>query len=416
MTNTHTADMARLAADTRIGYSFEQAFYTSPDVFAADMETIVSRKWIVAGHVAQVPNRGDYFLFRIGGEQIIIIRESDSSVRAFFNVCRHRGSTICANDSGNAKKLVCPYHAWTYGLDGALQAARLMPEDFVKADNGLFACHIRVFQGLIFVNMTDEEPDDFDMTFGDMEPILRYHGMADARIAHIGRYPTTANWKLVVENFFECYHCVPSHPEFCSMHAAETLVAVGAGPSSGPVDAVASFTPKLKAWEEKAARLGRPIGTIDEPPTTSHLRMLMQRMNGEGRASETQDGRAPAPLMGQRVAPDGGRMHLSFSPFSQIIADDHFAVLMLFTPRTAQSSDVDLIWLVDGKTTAGDVDVDKMVWGWDRTTIQDKKITEANQDGIGSSRYRPGRYSDQERSVVTFQKWYLNQFGLERAD
>lgn len=415
MTETASELMHRLAAKTRVGYSFEQEFYTSEEVFKADFERVISRKWIVAGHVSRIPHKGDYFLFRIGAEQIIVIRENEDSVRAFFNVCRHRGSTICAAESGNAPRLVCPYHAWTFGLDGRLLAARLMPDDFDKAANGLFACHVRVFHGLIFINLSEDEPDDFDATFGDMGPILDYHGIADARIAHAGSYPTDANWKLVVENFFECYHCVPSHPEFCSMHAPESLVAVGAGPSSGPADAIASFTPKLKAWEEHAAALGRPIGNIDEAPDSSHLRLMMQRMNKDGWQSETRDGTPPAPLMGKRKVADGGRMHLSFSPFTQIVADDHFAILFQFTPRSALYSDVEMIWLVDGRAREDEVDIDKLIWGYHATTTQDKVITEANQTGILSSRYRPGRYSDQEGSVIKFQKWYLNQFGEARA-
>ncbi|MEQ1497215.1 MAG: aromatic ring-hydroxylating dioxygenase subunit alpha [Novosphingobium sp.] len=408
--------MQRLAANTQVGYSFEREFYVGDAVFEADMAQIISRKWLLAGHVSRIPDKGDYFLFRVGSEQIIVIRENEASVRAFFNVCRHRGSTICQADSGNAPKLVCPYHAWTFGLDGKLLAARLMPEDFDKAENGLNACHIRVFHGLIFINMSEGEPDDFDATFGDFGPILDYHGLAQARIAHAGSYPTTANWKLVVENFFECYHCVPSHPEFCSMHAADSIVAVGAGPSSGPADAVASYMPKAQAWEASASALGRPTGNIDDAPDSSHLRLLMQRMNKQGWAAETQDGTAPAPLMGQRSQADGGRMHLSFSPFSQIVADDHFVILFQFTPRSALESDVEMIWLVDGRASEAEVDVAKMIWGYHATTSQDKVITENNQAGILSSRYRPGRYSDQEGSVIKFQKWYLNQFGQSRAE
>ena len=416
MTERPVELMRRLAANTRVGYSFDQEFYTDDTVFEADMEHVISRKWLVAGHVSRIPNRGDYFLYKIGSEQIIVIRENDTSIRAFFNVCRHRGSILCSDESGNKKLLVCPYHAWSYSLDGRLIAARLMADDFDKADNGLFACHVRLFHGLIFINMSEDEPDDFEATFGDMGPILDYHGIADARIAHAGSYPTTANWKLVIENFFECYHCVPSHPEFCSIHGAESIIAVGAGPSSGPADAIASFAPMLRAWEERAAALGRPIGNIDDAPESSHLRLMMQRMNKEGWASETQDGSAPAPLMGKRTQADGGRMHLSFSPFTQIVADDHFAILFQFTPRSALASDVEMIWLVDGRAREDQVDIDKMIWGYHATTTQDKVITENNQTGIMSRRYRPGRYSDQEGSVLKFQKWYLNQFGLERAE
>jgi phenylpropionate dioxygenase-like ring-hydroxylating dioxygenase large terminal subunit len=416
MIENSTQLMQRLAANTRVGYSFDQEFYASEAVFKADMDQIISRKWLLAGHISRIPNKGDYFLFRVGAEQIIVIRENAESVRAFFNVCRHRGSTICQAESGNAPRLVCPYHAWTFGLDGRLISARLLPEDFDKAENGLHTCHIRVFHGLIFINMSEDEPDDFDATFGDMGAILDYHGMVDARIAHAGSYPTTANWKLVVENFFECYHCIPSHPEFCSMHPAESLVAVGAGPSSGPADAIAAFAPKQAAWEASAAALGRPVGTIDDEADSSHLRLLMQRQAKDGWAAETQDGTAPSPLMGKRTAPDRGRMHLSFSPFSQIVADDHFVILFQFTPRSALESDVEMIWLVDGRATEDDVDIEKMIWGYHATTTQDKVITENNQAGIMSSRYRPGRYSDQEGSVIKFQKWYLHQFGLDRAE
>lgn len=411
MTEKQTEYMQRLMNDVRVGYSLPQEFYTSDAVFKTDMDMLISRKWILAGHVSRIPNKGDYFIFHVGSEQIIIIRENEERIQAFFNVCRHRGSTICQAESGNVPRLVCPYHAWTFALDGKLINARLMPEDFNKAENGLIACHIRLFHGLIFINMSERAPPDFDETFGDMGPILDYHGLAHARIAHAGSYPTTANWKLVVENFFECYHCVPSHPEFCSMHAAESLVAVGAGPSSGPAEAVADFTPQLKAWEERAAALGRPIGTIDEPPESSHLRLMMQRMNKPGWASETQDGTAPAPLMGKRSAPDGGRMHLSFSPFSQIVADDHFTILFQFTPRSALATDVEMIWLVDGRSSVDEIDIQKMIWGYHATTSQDKVITENNQAGIMSSRYRPGRYSDQEGSVIKFQKWYVKHFG-----
>jgi phenylpropionate dioxygenase-like ring-hydroxylating dioxygenase large terminal subunit len=409
----HTAQkslIASLAAETRAGYSLDQRFYCDDEVFAADMREVVSRKWIVAGHIAQVRRKGDYFLFKVGHESIIVVRSDESTVSAFYNVCRHRGSVICTEPEGRVTRLTCPYHAWSYGLDGALLAARLMPDDFSKADNGLHACHLRVFHGFIFVNLSRGAPVDFDATFGDLAPYLDFHGFADAKIAHRESYPTDANWKLVVENFVECYHCSPSHPEFCSMHPPEALIAFGAGPSSGPADAVDAYLPTVKAWEQRAAALGRPIGTVDDGPDSSHLRLLLQRTIREGFDSETQDGRPAAPLMGKRVDFDKGRMYLSFSPFTQLVATNDFAVLFQFSPRSTLATDVELLWLVDGK--AAHVDVPRMIWGWDRTTRQDKVITENNQLGILSTRYQPGRYSEHEKRVVTFQQWYLAQFGL----
>lgn len=413
MIETRAQMMQRLAAATRAGYAFDREFYCSDAVFEADIDTVVGPKWTMAGHVGQVPNKGDFFVFKIGGEQIIIIRENAGSIRAFYNVCRHRGSLVCSAASGNAPKLVCPYHAWTYGLDGALLSARLMPDDFDKKDNGLIPCHVREYFGFIFINLAPGAPDDFDATYSDMAAILDYHGFADARVAHRAAYPTAANWKLVVENFLECYHCQPAHPEFCSMHPAEALVAVGAGPSSGPGDAVAAYMPVLAAWEQRVAALGRPIGNIDDSPDSTHLRLVMQRTIREGYASETRDGSAASSLMGKRTEWDGGRMHLAFSPLSHVVACNDFAILFQFTPRTTMLTDVDITWIVDGK--AENPDVAKMVWAWDVTTVQDRQITEDNQAGIRSKRYTPGRYSDQERGVANFQKWYLNQFDGVRA-
>jgi Rieske 2Fe-2S family protein len=405
--------IAPLAARTVRGYSLDRAFYCDDAVFAADMEQVIGRKWIVAGHIDRVPRKGDYFLFRIGNESIIVVRSGEATINAFYNVCRHRGSLVCAESSGRVARLTCGYHAWTYGLDGALIAAPLMPADFSKKDFGLHRCHVRVFYGFIFINLSDEEPVDFDASFADLAPYLDFHGFADAKIAYTQSYPTTANWKLVVENFVECYHCASAHPEFCSMHPPEALLAFGAGPSSGPTDAVEKYLPTVKAWEERAAALGRPIGTVDDDPQSSHLRLLLQRTIRAGFETETQNGRPASTLMGKRREFDQGRMYLSFSPFTQLVATNDFAVLFLFTPRTTMHTDVDLYWLVDGKTT--DVDVKRMIWGWDETTKQDKRITENNQAGILSKHYQPGRYSEQERRVVTFQQWYLAQFGYPLA-
>ncbi|GAC1675294.1 MAG: aromatic ring-hydroxylating dioxygenase subunit alpha [Steroidobacteraceae bacterium] len=405
--------IAPLAAATKLGFSLDRKFYCDDAVFAADMDGVIGRKWIVAGHIDRVRQKGDYFLFKIGTESIIIVRSDESTINAFYNVCRHRGSLICTNPQGHLARLTCGYHAWSYGLDGALLAARLMPADFSKKDNGLHRCHVRVLHGFIFINLSDQTPVDFDAAFADLGPYLDFHGFSGAKIAHAESYPTAANWKLIVENFVECYHCAPAHPEFCSMHPPEALVAFGAGPSSGPPDAVENYLPIVKAWESRAAMLGRPIGTIDDGPESSHLRLLLQRTIRQGYDSETQDGRPASSLMGKRLGFDQGRMYLSFSPFTQLVATNDFAVLFLFTPRSTMLTDVDLYWLVDGN--ASEVDVKRMIWGWDETTKQDKVITENNQAGVLSKHYQPGRYSEQERRVVTFQQWYLAQFGHSLA-
>ena len=176
-----------------------------------------------------------------------------------------------------------------------------------------------------------------------------------------------------------------------------------------PAEAVEKYLPTVRAWERRAATLGRPIGTVDDGPASSHLRLLLQRTIREGYDSETENGRPASSLMGKRLDFDQGRMYLAFSPFSHVVATNDFAVLFRFTPRSAMHTDVDLYWLVDRNAT--EIDIERMIWGWDRTTLQDKEITQNNQAGIRSKRYEPGRYSEHERRVVTFHEWYFEQFG-----
>lgn len=384
-----------------------RSYYCDDEAFALDMQKVVKRKWLLVDHCSRIPEAGQYFVYQLGQESIIVIRDLDLTINAFFNVCRHRGSLLCLEKQGKRKRLTCPYHGWTYGLDGSLKAARYMPEGFNPAEHGLFKCHIRVHHGFIFLNLSSDQATDFDDEFAVFEPHLSFHGFASARIAHRQSYPTLANWKLVVENFLECYHCAPAHPEFCSRHPREALIAMGAGPSSGPVAEVEKFAPVLKAWEQQAAKLGRPIGAVDDDEFSSHMKFLLQRPHRSDIKSETEDGQPVACLMGERSEFDLGRMHLSFSPFNHIIAGNDFAALIIFSPQEAMKTDVEIIWLVDGK--ADSVDVERMIWMWDVTTRQDKIITENNQRGINSSRYQPGPLSQQELRVNTFSRWYANQ-------
>ena len=119
-----------LIKEHKPGFTLPQAFYTDEEIYQLDLEKIWHRNWLFAGHVSRIPNTGDYFLFEMDRESLIIIRDKNETIHAHFNVCRHRGSAVCLKAAGNAQQLVCPYHHWSYNHDGSLGSARMMSEDF----------------------------------------------------------------------------------------------------------------------------------------------------------------------------------------------------------------------------------------------------------------------------------------------
>ena len=212
--------LIKLISDQKENFPLDQQFYTDPSIYDIDLETFFYNQWIFVGHESQIKNTGDYFLFEIGNESIIIIRDKNSNINCFYNVCRHRGSHICIEKEGKTKKLVCPYHAWAYDLAGNLISARMMDEKFIKKDWNLNKCSSKVYEGLIFINLS-ENPDDFNKFINPVKDFIELHGLSRSKIALKKTYPTSGNWKLTLDNFHECYHCLPAHPEYCQVHSKE---------------------------------------------------------------------------------------------------------------------------------------------------------------------------------------------------
>ena len=190
---------------------------------------------------------------------------------------------------------------------------------------------------------------DFDATFGDLAPYLDFHGFADAKVAHSQSYPTDANWKLSSRTSSSATTARRRTRNSCSMHPPRGAgrlrrrTELGTRRSGGQIPADAQGL-----GGARGGSLGRPLGTVDDGPESSHLRLLLQRTIREGYESETQDGRPASSLMGKRLGFDQGRMYLSFSPFTQLVATNDFAVLFLFTPR----STITPTWICSGWSTA----------------------------------------------------------------
>ena len=209
--NTTNTMLAELEA-RRPGMSLDRKFYTDPEFHRLDLETLFYRDWLFAGHDCEIPAPGDYFTMQIGDYPIIVIRGRDGEIRALHNTCRHRGSRVCPAAKGAAKRLVCPYHQWTYDLDGSLIRARHQDGGIDKAQFGLKPVHCESAAGYIFICVAPVAPS-FEPFRAQLARYAAPHRLADARIAFESTIVENGNWKLVWENNRECYHCAANHPE-----------------------------------------------------------------------------------------------------------------------------------------------------------------------------------------------------------
>ncbi|MBV9568177.1 MAG: aromatic ring-hydroxylating dioxygenase subunit alpha [Hyphomicrobiales bacterium] len=402
----HTSAIAETAA-ARIAdivrrqpkaHSLHQVLYDSADAFQHDMERIFLRHWLLAGHESSAPNPGDWFLHEMAEESIIILRGKDRELRAFVNVCRHRGSRICRTATGHAAVLVCPYHAWSYELDGSLRAARHMPGDFDKSGHGLKPVHLAVMEGLVFISLA-ERPLSLDKARSAISATYAAYGWGSAKVAHRETYVVAANWKLAVENYLECYHCTPAHPEYSKLHALER-----------PLDEIAELNAGMEA---RGRALGVKVGTVDHrvASSTGEASVFTFRYAlYDGVKTGAPDGEPVAPLMGKFNDYDGGVTSTHFAPSSFFIAYPDHGVLYRFLPLTAKSSALELVWLVRGDAREGeDYDPDKLTWLWKVTTEADKRITEDAQKGVSSRFYEPGPYAPTEPNAIAWIAWYLGE-------
>ncbi len=399
-----SVDLEEIVKAAKPGLTLEQKFYTSEAVLNRDLSCVFGRNWLYAGHVARIPAPGDFFTFELGDESLIIIRDEKEQVWAVWNVCRHRGSRICTEPAGSARALVCPYHQWAYAKDGRLLKARLMQDSIPPGDYDLARAKVRILEGLIFVHL-GAEPQDFAEFQRLMEPRLHQHDLQSARLAHIRTYGIKANWKLVVENSRECYHCGVGHPQYCR--------AVGFAAAIG--------SPNL-AQQDTALRQPRPSGEHDldieraEVPFTPHGWYHFRRFSlRPGFVTESMDGRPVAPLMGSLPGWDSGSFAIVTLPNLLLEANSDYVMTLRITPTGSQQTSAEVCWFVRGDAREGfDYDVHHLTEFWRLTSEQDWKLCEDNQLGVNSSRYVPGPYGPDERGVEHFVRWYLHQLRSEQ--
>ena len=388
-----------LIASHRPGYALEQRFYTDAEVYDLEIDRIVLRNWILAGHQSELQKPGDFKILNVASESAIIVRGSDGALRAFANVCRHRGSLICLESSGHVGEFSCPYHGWMYDIDGNLTAARSMPGDFDKSTHGLHPLSLEVIHGLILVCFS-EHPPRVEGARRDLAEAMSLFDFDNLRVAAHKTYEIAANWKLAIENYQECYHCATAHPEYARMH---TLMV-------DPKRRVALQEKML----EKMGTCGLPKISIDRIDTKAAPGEIGYGYSRsalfDGYLTGSRDGKPVAPLLGKLKDYDAGASDLTLGAFSFLLAYSDHVVCYVFTPVDPCNCKCEIYWLVRGDAEEGrDYDVSALTWLWDVTTRADKTIIVNNWKGVHSRFYTPGPFSGMESMERRYVEWILRE-------
>ena len=381
-------------------WSLDQRFYKDDSIFDLEKHHIFFNSWIFIGHESQIPDKGDYFVYKLLDEEIIVVRNKEKKVKAFFNVCRHRGSRVCLEKKGNASRFSCPYHSWTYNLDGKLLGAKSLREGIDKSTLGLHPCNIESVSGMLLINLSDN-PQSLINLKNDLREPFEMFGFKDLKVAAHKNYPIASNWKLAVENYQECYHCGPAHPEYSLSHSLKIE------DEPGFDEAQEKMMNNLESCGLKDIEVNKDFSNKD---TDQEQYAYSRYALFDGYMTGSKDGKPLAPLLGDIKEFNQGCSDFNIGPVSYFLAYCDHIVGYIFTPTSQDQCQCDIYWLVNKDAEENkDYDKEKLIWLWDVTTYADETIIVNNQKGVNSIKYQPGPYTNKEQSTRRFIKWYLSE-------
>ena len=363
----------KAAATVRLGAkTLPQRYFVSPEIFAEELQKIFATNWVLVGHQNQLSEPGDYFLAEVAGESLIVVKDQRSTIRAFYNVCRHRGARLCEEQNGHGAAIQCPYHAWTYALDGRLLGAPHMDETpgFKKAEYQLKPARLGLWDGFIFLNLEDASPS-LEKWFEPLDGKFSPWNLAALRSAKRIEYDVKANWKLMFQNYSECYHCLGVHPELS----------------------------KISPYDSAENDL------IEGPFLGGFMRIASDK-------SLTMSGNACALPVGN-FGDDDFRFVFYYSIFPNMLLSLHpdYVMVHRLEPQSPERTLIFCDWFFNPEAfKRGDFDPEDAVGFWDMVNKQDWHVCELSQQGISSRAYEPGPYSARESIPAAWDREYLRHF------
>jgi Rieske 2Fe-2S family protein len=415
-TQTEPASAFRQTNETSApAKALPQRYFVSPEVFAEEKERIFSRQWVLVGHQSQLKKSGDFFLATIAGESLIIVRDKRDAIRGFYNVCRHRGSRLIENRNGRSMGIQCPYHAWTYTLDGRLIGAPHMDDvpGFDKADYSLRPVNVALWEGFIFVNLADAstrhggqaargEYRSVEKWFAPLAGKFSRWNLPALRSAKRIEYDVRANWKLIFQNYSECYHCPGVHPELSKTSPYDSSENdLSEGPFLG------GFMKINKGAGLTMSGNACALGIADSSP--AHDRAPARNRNPSQEIENDYD---------HEHEHDGKNRVFYYSIFPNMLLSLHPEYVMVhqLLPQSPERTLILCDWFFHpeaaGVTDPGyRFNPDDAIEFWDMVNKQDWHVCELSQQGISSRAYVPGPYSARESIPAAWDREYLRHMG-----
>jgi Rieske 2Fe-2S family protein len=354
-----------------------QKYFISPEIFEAEQEKIFSRHWVLVGHQSQIPEAGDFFVPEVSGESLIVARDKNGEIGGFYNVCRHRGTRLCEERGGHSAAIQCPYHAWTYGLDGRLIGSPHMDEvpGFDRSDYSLHRVNLKVWEGFIFVNLAND-PMALENWFARLAGKFAHWNLSQLRSAKRVEYNVGANWKLMFENYSECYHCPGVHPMLSKVSpydSAENDL------TEGPFLGGFMRINKGKSLTMSGDACALPVGGEDQ--------------------EHEQEGK-------DRV------FYYSIFPNMLLSMHPEYVMVHQLWPQSPERTLIVCDWFFHPDAfVRPDFKPEDAIEFWDVTNKQDWHVCELSQQGIASRAYKPGPYSSRESIPAAWDQEYLRQMG-----
>ncbi|HEY0756104.1 MAG TPA: aromatic ring-hydroxylating dioxygenase subunit alpha [Ktedonobacteraceae bacterium] len=398
----------QLVASRQEGYALPRAFYHDLALYAHESQSIWRNGWLFAGFTCQIPHPGDFFTLNVEDDTLIILRGDDEQIRAFHNVCTHRGTLLTTEAHGSVRALVCPYHQWTFTRQGELFHCSGMQEGLDKSRLGLHQVQLETCAGLIFLSFA-HQPPAFEPARQSLAPLAMPQGFERAKIAWSKRYEVKANWKLIWENNRECYHCNVNHPQYIKSNFD---IYEDGQLSQRLQERLAVALERSKNEDDELAISHRQGGLATFPDAEHNIWYAANRtLLTEGYLSESLDGQRVAPLMGTYHDERGGVLRLRTLPNFWCHASCDHAVTTHLLPLDLHRTLVRVTWLVHEEAqVARDYTLEKLLPFWQLTSEQDWGLCERVQRGVNSSAYLPGPLSIlREYNLDAFLRWYLFQ-------